>query len=284
MGFNTPVMTDWDYGDLITSALIKTYILDNLNYLNSAVSSQIIITAAGMWPTITYGCAAVNQIETAVNKNSFKVLDFSAGYTVASHSATFDVDNGSNRGTITAGAGTPYVLAQAGDTIVITGTADNNGTYIIYSATGTVITTAGIIAGADGVEAATVVTTMDEHAQCTIPSMPSDWDGGTLTAKFIWTANDATTNAVVWEAYLHSFADNEALDTAWGTPKTVTDANGGVAYVLRISGATAVITPVGSPAAGELLHVDICRLATDAADTLAVDARLLGVIFTYTRT
>jgi len=77
---------------------------------------------------------------------------------VASHSATFDVDNGASKGTITAGAGTPYSKLQAGDVIVVTGTADNNGTYIIDSvAGGNVITTTTVIAGADGVEATTVI-------------------------------------------------------------------------------------------------------------------------------
>ena len=76
---------------------------------------------------------------------------------VASHSATFDVDNGASKGTITAGAGTPYALLQAGDVIVVTGTADNNGTYIIDTVTDTVITTTAVITGADGVEATTVI-------------------------------------------------------------------------------------------------------------------------------
>jgi len=77
---------------------------------------------------------------------------------VASHSATFDVDNGASKGTITADAGTPYTKLQAGDVIVVTGTADNNGTYVIDNvAGGNVITTVAVITGADGVEATTVI-------------------------------------------------------------------------------------------------------------------------------
>ena len=77
---------------------------------------------------------------------------------IASHSATFDVDDGTGKGTITAGAGTPYALVQAGDVIVVTGTVDNNGTYIIDSIAGdNVITCTGVIAGGDGVEATTVI-------------------------------------------------------------------------------------------------------------------------------
>jgi len=80
--------------------------------------------------------------------------------TVASHAATFDVDNGSGKGTITedAAGGTIYAQLQAGDVIVVTGTADNNGTYVIESIAGDdVITCTGVIAGGDGAEATTVI-------------------------------------------------------------------------------------------------------------------------------
>ena len=79
---------------------------------------------------------------------------------VASHAVTVDVDNGSGKGTITedAAGGTIYAQLQAGDVIVVTGTTDNNGTYIIDSITGgDVITCTGVIAGADGAEATCVI-------------------------------------------------------------------------------------------------------------------------------
>ena len=79
---------------------------------------------------------------------------------VASHAATFDVDNGSGKGTITedADGGTIYAQLQTGDVIVVTGTADNNGTYVIDSiADNDIITCTGVIAGGDGAEATTVI-------------------------------------------------------------------------------------------------------------------------------
>ncbi len=80
---------------------------------------------------------------------------------VAAHNATFDVDNGSSKGTITAASGTPYTLLLTGYMIVITGTADNNGTYVIDSVTGgNVITCTTVIAGADGAEAATAISSV----------------------------------------------------------------------------------------------------------------------------
>jgi hypothetical protein len=84
-----------------------------------------------------------------------------SGYyqTVAAHAVTVDVDNGSSKGTITAGAGTPYANIKAGDVIILSGTADNNGTYIAdATTTSSVITTTTVITGADGAEAAAVMT------------------------------------------------------------------------------------------------------------------------------
>ncbi len=93
--------------------------------------------------------AALYDASAAVYTGSFNPI--------TSHSVTVDVDDGTGKGTITAGAGTPYALLQAGDSFVVTGTADNNGTYVISTVTSTIITTTGVIAGADGVEATTVI-------------------------------------------------------------------------------------------------------------------------------
>ena len=80
---------------------------------------------------------------------------------IAAHAVTVDVNVGATgEGSITenAAGGTIYAQLQAGDVIVVTGTADNNGTYVIKSITGDdVILCTGIIVGADGVEATMVI-------------------------------------------------------------------------------------------------------------------------------
>ena len=77
---------------------------------------------------------------------------------VASHAATFDVDNGASKGTITADSGTPYGDLSAGQKIYINGTADNDGYVKIDSIAGdNVITTTAVITGADGAEATTII-------------------------------------------------------------------------------------------------------------------------------
>jgi hypothetical protein len=97
-------------------------------------------------------------------------------------------------------------------------------------------------------------------------------------------ANDATENAVVWGCQGRSYGDGETLDDSWGTAQEVTDANGGVANQIRKSGATAAITLAGTPAAGELVQFRAYRDGAVGGDTLDVDARLLGIMVSFTRT
>lgn len=112
--------------------------------------------------------------------------------------------------------------------------------------------------------------------------LPSDYNGGTLTAKFFWTANSSSTNSVVWGIQGRAYADNDAIDASWGTAQEVTDANGSSAYTQRISVATSALTLAGSPAAGQMVRWRIYRLGS-GADNLAVSALLDSVQITYTR-
>lgn len=113
--------------------------------------------------------------------------------------------------------------------------------------------------------------------------MPSDWDGGTVTAAVYWTANSTSTNPVLWGVSGRSYGNFEALDQAMGTEQTVQDALNGTANDLAISGATAAITLGGTPAAGELAYFKVSRDPASGSDTLAATARLIGVMVTYTR-
>lgn len=112
--------------------------------------------------------------------------------------------------------------------------------------------------------------------------MPIDWDGGTVLARVIWTADSTSTNSVVWGVALKCLADGDALTTAWGTAGEVTDANGSSAYTIRQTAATSAITVGGTPAGGNLLKVRIYRDSANASDNLAATARLIGLAITYT--
>jgi hypothetical protein len=112
--------------------------------------------------------------------------------------------------------------------------------------------------------------------------MPSDYDGGTVTAVFYWMSPSSSTNSVVWGIQGVAFADSNVLDTAFGTAQTVTDANGGADDV-NISAATAAITIGNTPAASDFVVFRAYRQGGAGGDTLAADAELLAVRITYTR-
>lgn len=120
----------------------------------------------------------------------------------------------------------------------------------------------------------------DEFAQWTVV-MPDSYDGGTITAVFIWTANSTSTNSVVWGIQGRAYADGDAIDATWGTAQTVTDANGSSANTVRISSATPACTLAGTPAGGQLVQLRAYRDADNGSDNLAADARLIAVKIEY---
>ena len=121
-----------------------------------------------------------------------------------------------------------------------------------------------------------------ESAQWAV-AMPGDWDASTLTATFYWMHGTADTNfGVVWSLAGVSFGDGDAGDAAFGAAQQVADV-GGTANDVYTSAATPAITFGGPPAASEYVVFRASRVTTDGADTLAVDAKLLGVALSYGR-
>jgi len=123
--------------------------------------------------------------------------------------------------------------------------------------------------------------TTQEYASL-VMAMPSDWDAGTVTAKFYWTMAGASTSGVVWGIQGRSFADDDALDDSTAVTEQVIADNGITAGDLHISGSTPAITVTGA-GAGELVHWRITRVTGNASDTMTQDARLIGVMITFTR-
>jgi hypothetical protein len=110
-------------------------------------------------------------------------------------------------------------------------------------------------------------------------SMPDSWDAGTITAKFIWTTAASSGN-VIWGIKGRAFADDAAIDQAYGTEQEVTDGFL-AAGDIHISSATGAMTFAGSPAGGQLVQLKIYRKASDGSDTLNGDARLIAVVLEY---
>ena len=119
----------------------------------------------------------------------------------------------------------------------------------------------------------------DEFAQALVV-MPTNYNAGQVTARFYWTATTGS-GAVVWGLQGLAYSDDDALDTATGTAQTVTDTLL-AANDMMISGATSSVTIGGTPGANKAVQFQIYRDADAGGDTLAVDARLLGVEISYT--
>lgn len=124
-------------------------------------------------------------------------------------------------------------------------------------------------------------TTTQEFAQFSI-QMPKSWDEGTLTAKFSWSHAATVTNfGVVWAMECYAYSDDDAIDQAWGTAQQVADTGGTTDDLYRTS-ATPALTVGGSPAAEDVVYCQVKRVPSDGSDTMSVDARLHGVMVTYT--
>lgn len=117
----------------------------------------------------------------------------------------------------------------------------------------------------------------DEFAQCRL--VFDNWAGGQVKIKFYW-SSDAASGNVIWAIQGGSLANDDAIDTAFGTAVTVTD---GVTAAddLLVSSATGAITIAGSPAAEDAVWFQIYRDADDGSDTMSGDAKLLGILVQY---
>lgn len=114
----------------------------------------------------------------------------------------------------------------------------------------------------------------DELAHFGIMS-PAYWDAGTVTATVYWTAAAGTASETVsWCVQGMSFANDDALDQAYGTAVAVADALIATGDV-HVTSATSAITIGGTPTAGDWLQFRIYRDVSE--DNLAADAKLLGV-------
>jgi hypothetical protein len=123
--------------------------------------------------------------------------------------------------------------------------------------------------------------TTQEFAQFQI-QMPKSWNVGTFTAIFVWSHPSTTVNfGVVWGIEALALSDDDAMDTAFGTSVTSTDTGGTTNKKYR-SPETGAITASNSPAANDVIVYQVHRDPANGSDTMAVDARLHGVLLFYT--
>lgn len=125
-------------------------------------------------------------------------------------------------------------------------------------------------------------TTTVEYAQFAI-QMPKSWNEATgIIPQFVWTHGDTTVDfGVTWAIQAVAIPDNSASDVAFGTAVSISDL-GGVTNNIYISGEASPFTVEGNPSPEEWVVFQVWRNPANISDTLAVDARLLGVKLHYT--
>jgi uncharacterized protein YaiE (UPF0345 family) len=186
---------------------------------------------------------------------------------------------------LTAGA----ALSLTGGALNLAAVADVRGLQTIGVPAGAITprTTAG--AGASTLETATnrVIyrsvdfdATTQEFAQFVVP-MPKGWNEGTVTYQVLWTHPATTVNfGVVFGMSAVGFGDTDAGDAAFGTVVTVTD-TGGTTNAVYHSPVSGALTVAGA-AENDLVIFQLQRTPADGGDTLAVDARVIGVKIHFT--
>ena len=93
---------------------------------------------------------------------------------------------------------------------------------------------------------------------------------------FFWSCATGT-GSVVWAAQLAVYTDGDALDTAFGTAQSVTDAAASTT-TLRQTSVTSAITPSGTVTAGKRACLQVYRDSTNGSDDMSLDAALSGVL------
>ena len=107
--------------------------------------------------------------------------------------------------------------------------------------------------------------------------MPKSWDEGPLICQPVYSHPSTTTNfGVTWFVQAVALANDDPLDTAFGTAVSMID-TGGTTDDEYITPESAALTVAGSPGAEEMVKFQIYRDVSDGSDTLAVDARFEGL-------
>lgn len=123
-------------------------------------------------------------------------------------------------------------------------------------------------------------TTTQEFAGFAI-RMPKSWNESTVTFIPVWSHASTTTNfGVVWGLDGAAVSDDDAGDAAFGTAQTSTD-TGGTTNDFYQGPESSAITIAGTPAAGDLVQFRLHRDPSNGSDTMAIDARLIGILLLY---
>lgn len=112
--------------------------------------------------------------------------------------------------------------------------------------------------------------------------LPEDYNGGTITAKFVWSNAGTVANNVIWRIKGVAYAADQAQDSAFGSAVSVTQTDSTTANLVKTSASSSAVT-IANAGVGRKLQLHVDRFASDAGDTLVGDCTLYGVLITYTK-
>ena len=245
--------------------------------------------------------SASNSSVTTTEASTFYIANAPAAGTnmTLTNAYALYVDGGNARfdGNVGIGDGSPDGLLDVGDgtndtvitatSMTFAGTAKPSKRIFISTTGGMCLTTAGCAAATQSETTTNDVNyfgsafdgATDENWQTTF-TLPENYDAGTFTASVEWTGTHSASSTVVWCVKGMSIADNDTLDTAFGTAACVNNDTVATGDFQRTA-ETSAITFSGSPAGGDRVWVQVYRDANDAADDNNVDATMLGVWLTF---
>jgi hypothetical protein len=120
----------------------------------------------------------------------------------------------------------------------------------------------------------------DEFAQFAV-AFPKSWNEGTVTFQAYFTADSTDTGTTSWALNGVAIADNDSVNTAFGTAVAPTaKAHSGTANDLDVTAESGAVTIAGSPSTDEEVFFQIQRDVSE--DTLNADAKLLGIKLFFT--
>ena len=121
-----------------------------------------------------------------------------------------------------------------------------------------------------------------EQAIQTTITMPSRWDTSTgIKVRHKWTNGETGgTGGVVWGCRGQALSNSDPIDSAWGTEQIILEA-----FItdgdLHETTQTPSITIGGTPAAGDLIILEVFRKVAHASDDYNKKARYLGCWLQY---
>ena len=253
----------------VTSGVIKDSTIDSDQYVDGSIDNAHLAANAVDSAEIVAGAVDSAHLASTVNLTG-KTVTIPDGFTLGSTAVTA---TGTELNTIADQYGYMTIWVDAG-AMVSTSTAgaasetneyatnDVNWDYLAFDTGGT-----------------------EEQAQFKIV-MPEQWNLGTIKAKFYWSSASGSTagDTVEWGLKGRALANDDAIDSAFGTEQVITDTVLSTTNnAIYVTAATPAITIGNTPALNDICAFEVHR-NTDGTDDMAEDAWLFGILIQITTT